>query len=351
VEERASSDMTKLFYLVSGEHASLPFAEIRAILEAEDAPFTEISIFPRVFCLEAEIQRGLLIANKSSMTKICGLELFRCGLEKKKMHTCLKEVPYDDYLKKGQSFAVRVKAIDTPLINTMDLEKEIGSTIFSRVKNPKVDLVKPDKVFLGLLIDKKLIFGVKMIEARSQKFAERAPNKRPFHHPSTMSPRLARCMVNLARSKPGYLVLDPFCGAGSILIEAGYLGYGVLGSDIKDKMVKGSALNLNYYGIPFKGLIVDDARSLPFESVNCIITDTPYGRAASTLGHAPKTLISKFLSNAQSILPKGGYIVLALMSDVIWKEIALNLGYDFIEQHYVREHKNLTREILIIRQS
>jgi tRNA (guanine10-N2)-dimethyltransferase len=351
VEEGEPFDMTRLFFLVSGEHESLPFAEIRAILEAQNTSFTETSIFPRVLCLDSEIQNGWLVANKSSMTKICGLELFRCEMDEKKIHTCLKEVPYDDYVMEGQSFAVRVKAVGPSRINTMDLEKEIGSTIFNRVKSPRVDLVKPDRFFLGLLINTTLIFGVKLVEVNSRQFMDRSPNKRPFRHPSTMSPRLARCMVNLARGKPGSWVLDPFCGAGSMLIEAGCLGYCILGSDIKVKMVKGSVLNLRYYEIPFNGLIVSDARSLPFERVNCIITDTPYGRAASTLGLSPKTLITEFLSNARSILLKGGYIVLGLANDSMWKEIALNLGYDFIEQYYVREHKNLTREILIIKKS
>jgi tRNA (guanine10-N2)-dimethyltransferase len=351
VTEGEPVDVTRLFFIVSGEHTSLPFAEIRAILEAENSVFREVSVFPRVLCLDLEKEEGPLVATQSSMIRTCGRELFRCTVDQKEIHSHLKEVPYDDYIRKGQSFAVRVKAIGPPIVDTMKLEKEVGSTIINIVKDSTVDLVNPDTCFLGLLIDTTLIFGVKLIDVSPRRFAKRFPNQRPFHHPSTMSPKLARCMINLARVKPGSVILDPFCGAGSILIEAGYLGYHVLGSDVKAKMVRGSEINLRYYGVPFDGLIVGDARNLPFSKVNCIITDPPYGRAASTLGLSPKTLITEFLLDAQSLLPKRGYISLALASDAIWKQLAVKLGYHIIEQFYIREHRNLTREILILQKS
>ncbi len=44
-----------------------------------------------------------------------------------------------------------------------------------------------------------------------------------------MSPKLARCMVNLTGVKENDLVLDPFCGTGGILIEAGIMGARVIG--------------------------------------------------------------------------------------------------------------------------
>mgnify|MGYP002171746373 CR=1 FL=1 len=42
--------------------------------------------------------------------------------------------------------------------------------------------------------------------------------------------------------------MDPFCGTGGILIEAGLIGCKVAGSDVNWKMKNGSAINLDYCG-------------------------------------------------------------------------------------------------------
>ena len=45
--------------------------------------------------------------------------------------------------------------------------------------------------------------------------------QRPAPHPDiALSPRLARTLVNLAGAVPGQTILDPFCGSGTILVEA-----------------------------------------------------------------------------------------------------------------------------------
>lgn len=59
-------------------------------------------------------------------------------------------------------------------------------------------------------------------------------------------PRLAQIMINLAgRSQTG-IVLDPFCGMGTILQEAMLMGNDVIGSDISKKMILASRENLDY---------------------------------------------------------------------------------------------------------
>jgi len=46
-----------------------------------------------------------------------------------------------------------------------------------------------------------------------------------------LPPKLARMMVNFCALKEG-IIWDPFCGSGTVLMEAGVLGYNFLGSDI-----------------------------------------------------------------------------------------------------------------------
>jgi tRNA (guanine10-N2)-dimethyltransferase len=203
--------------------------------------------------------------------------------------------------------------------------------------------------FIVLLTGSRTILGVKVAEPFVKALRERMPNRRAFIHPSTMTPKLARCVVNLARATSGSLVLDPFCGAGSILLEAGDLGCRVLGSDASSTMVRGSLSNLEHYQIPFVGLTVCNAIRLPFTNVDCVVTDPPYGRAASILGHSITDLVSEFLSETMELLPKGGFVSLVLQESVNWRRRVRDLGYKVVEDHRVREHKSLTRELLIIR--
>ncbi len=77
---------------------------------------------------------------------------------------------------------------------------------------------------------------------------------RDFHRPARdarrgmLPPKLARMMVNLAGRDIGdRVLLDPFCGSGTVLMEAGMIGYdSVIGSDISNEAVEDTKANLNW---------------------------------------------------------------------------------------------------------
>ena len=61
-----------------------------------------------------------------------------------------------------------------------------------------------------------------------------------------MPPKLAKIMLNLSSSRG--IVLDPFCGSGTILILAGELNFKkIIGSDISEKAISDSTENLKWY--------------------------------------------------------------------------------------------------------
>ena len=71
---------------------------------------------------------------------------------------------------------------------------------------------------------------------------------RPFRdrRVGMLPPKLARLMLNLAGSSPPTL-LDPFCGGGTVLMEASLLGFRhLIGSDIDSKQMEGSRQNLDW---------------------------------------------------------------------------------------------------------
>lgn len=62
-----------------------------------------------------------------------------------------------------------------------------------------------------------------------------------------LPPKIARIMVNLAQTKPDEILLDPFCGSGTVLQEALLLGVKkVTGSDISRKAIDDSNKNLEW---------------------------------------------------------------------------------------------------------
>ncbi len=340
--------LSHLFFAVSGEHATLPFAEIPAILEAAGLPYSDVTTFPRVLCLTSPIDGAYAVARRSSLTKLCGLELFHSSADQREVRRCLRDVPFPNYLHPGQRFSVRVTSFDASSGRTGALERAIGSLITRTTPGAAVDLVTPDQRFLGFITGSRFIFGVQLAAVSAKSFLERRPRNRPFRHPSTMPPKLARCLVNLARAPTGGLVLDPFCGAGAILLEAGVIGCRVVGMDVRADMVEGSSRNLTAFHVPWDGMLVGDARRLPVTAVDCIVSDLPYGRASSARGGALHDVFSAFLGDATRILPQGGFLALALPRDSAWQGVATDAGYTCVARHFVREHKSLTRELLLI---
>ena len=73
--------------------------------------------------------------------------------------------------------------------------------------------------------------------------------RRPVPHSEiSLSPRLARTLVNLAGLKPGQTLLDPFCGSGTILVEAYGKSLRCLGVDSRVSRVQEARENIRWSG-------------------------------------------------------------------------------------------------------
>jgi len=69
------------------------------------------------------------------------------------------------------------------------------------------------------------------------------PVQRPMH---VISIRLAKILINLAQAKKGDVLLDPFCGIGTILQEGLLTGMKVIGVDIDSSAVSAAKRNLEW---------------------------------------------------------------------------------------------------------
>jgi tRNA (guanine10-N2)-dimethyltransferase len=341
--------VAKLFFLLSGEHETLPVSELKAILEAEGYTYEVLERLDQALRLESDSSCTEAVKHKAAFTRLCGLEFFSCKAEISEIVRALRSINLSEVLRESESFAVRVKRVKNyaSKIDGMTLERKLGEIILKKTTKARVNLKNPDKTFTGILTDGKFVFGVKLAEILPKPFVERRPTKKPFFHPSAMQAKLARCMVNLAKSGAGELVFDPFCGTGGMLVEASLIGCRVLGSDIKRKMAKGTFRNLAYFQIKPEGIVVADATWLPIVKVDCVVTDPPYGRSATTVKRTTMQIVEEVLTSVHELLSKGQRICMAAPKTLNISRVGISLGYKHLESHFVYVHRSLTREIAV----
>ncbi|MEM2815934.1 MAG: DNA methyltransferase [Candidatus Bathyarchaeia archaeon] len=343
--------MVKLFLLLSGEHETLPASEVQAILEAEGFTYEVLEVLDQVLRIEAPLESVESIKRRAAFTRACGIELFTCEADPIMVLKALRSLNLEEILGEGEGFVVRVKHVKNYAkeINGMFMERKIGEAILHMAKDAKVKLKCPDKTFLGILTEKKLVFGLNVEDIPAKPFMDRRPKNRPFFHPSAMPPKLARGMVNLARAKAGKLVFDPFCGTGSILIEAALVGCRIIGVDVQRRMVMGCRRNLDHFGIKPESLIVADACKPPVTAVDCVVTDPPYGRSATTLRRTTAQIIEDALKILHDLIRAGGHVCIAAPKTIGVGSIGRSLGYRHVESHFVYVHRSLTREIAVLK--
>jgi tRNA (guanine10-N2)-dimethyltransferase len=237
-----------------------------------------------------------------------------------------------DYRPKG-SYAVRAFDL-TGESDTKKIERSLGKELEDE-KN-QVDLENPDKTIRVYIFEEKYVIGRLVEDIDRSLFEKRKNQNRPFSSPVSLDPVLARVLVNLTGVKPGEKLLDPFCGTGGILIEAGLCGIDVYGTDMQKEMVEGTRENLEEYGVlrhSIRQAKIGDVEEVFDQKFDAVVADVPYGKASKMEGDP----IESFLEVAPRVTD--GEIV--FMSE---QESINDLEPEF--EIYV--HKNLTRYIYIL---
>jgi len=102
------------------------------------------------------------------------------------------------------------------------------------------------------------------------------------HVPGSLKPTVAAALHRLAETAPGLRMLDPCCGAGTILIEGAVEGTEVQGGDNDPDAVAAATANMNAADVS-AGIRLWDARELPLadSSVDRVVSNLPWGRKVS----------------------------------------------------------------------
>ncbi|MBN2454885.1 methyltransferase domain-containing protein [Candidatus Woesearchaeota archaeon] len=212
-------------------------------------------------------------------------------------------------------------------------EKAIASHIWRKVKNPKVDLKSASTKIE--IIGNKNLYCCLLIHSQ-ESFSSRKPHLRPGFAPVSLSPKLARALVNLTGSKTS--IMDPFCGTGGILIEAALMGLRAEGSDTSREMLEKAKRNLTHYRINCK-LSLKDA--LKIKKHPYIVADLPYGRNT----RLDSSLYRSFLLTLDKALLKKAVLTFPKpVKRSLLKGTTLKIESSFT--HYI--HSSLTKHIVVL---
>jgi tRNA (guanine6-N2)-methyltransferase len=130
----------------------------------------------------------------------------------------------------------------------------------------------------------------------------------------TLHPPLAYAAAMLASPPPDVLVLDPFCGSGTMLLEAVRLQPSalMLGADIRLDAVRTAAENAGRQGHQVHWMVCDAAALAVRSSVaDVVLTNPPWHRRLELTGGLRQGL-APFWSEADRVLTPAGRAVLVL---------------------------------------
>jgi 23S rRNA G2445 N2-methylase RlmL len=149
------------------------------------------------------------------------------------------------------------------------------------------------------------------------RLANDALNQRPYKRatiPGSLKAPVAASLVRLStvrlsEASPNPLLLDPFCGAATILAEASMMGFEVTGGDVDTEAIHAACENLGRAGVT--GRVRQwDATWLPIldSSVDRIVTNMPWGRQV-TVNSGLEDLYRRSFYEMLRILAAAGRIV------------------------------------------
>ena len=251
------------------------------------------------------------------------------------------------------SVAVRARDVRSQTgVSTQDAERRLGSILVDR--GFTVDLDEPDHE-LRVLFSKgdvagdqreACLIGWLAVES-TRDFGERRPTDRPFFQPGSMDPLDARALVNIAGAKPGARIVDPMCGTGGVLLEAGLVGSQVVGVDAQWKMTRGSRENLNALldDNADAEIIHGDATALPLADgcADGVVFDAPYGRQSKIARHELADLVGGALGEARRIADRA-----VVVADRSWEHKAREAGWTVDQRFERRVHGTLVRHVHVL---
>ncbi|MEM1520952.1 MAG: DNA methyltransferase [Candidatus Korarchaeum sp.] len=335
-------------FLLSGEHLEIPKEEVKATLEALGAPYSTVREMVSCLILDMKLSGDLIkdLSRRLAFTRSFGRIL--TIIHASEFPRALSGLEPPNLTGRFRVSSTRIGGC-CGHIRRHEVESKLGEWILKVNEGAKVDLRNPDIEVIAVLTSDHIVVYLKEGEVDRSMFKVKEVAARPYVHPASMRPTLARAMVNLARTRRGDEVLDPFLGVGGIALEILSVGAKLIGVDIEEKIVIQANNNIISYGfLDGYRLYVGDALKLELtEKVDRIVTDPPYGRMSGSRSYTPKELAKEFVHKIPEYLKSGGWFTISVPSDFLSPRDFEKVGIYIVNWFDLREHKSLTRRIWV----
>ncbi len=327
-------------FFILGNNPTLSIAEISAIYPNNESG--EI-ISREIFFLEEEINSQELIKKLGGTIKIGKITDSVKGrnflkIQEEILKIISTKLPYEGKFKFGISYYGKNKLNIKPLgMEVKKFLKESGTScrwVISREKVLSSVVVEQNKLVEKGIEIVLIAKGDEIIVGYTEAVQDfKGLSKRDFGRPARddlsgmIPPKLAQIMLNMSGNiKEDATVLDPFCGSGTILMEALLMGVKkVIGSDISEKAIKDSKENtewvINNYqleNIDYKFLNTSAtkiSKDIKKDSVDAIVMEPylgpqrGYHNIQETIDELNK-LYGDAISEFKKILKENGTIVM-----------------------------------------
>eukprot|EP00040_Diaphanoeca_grandis_P026672 m.149756 g.149756 ORF g.149756 m.149756 type:complete len:488 (+) comp30681_c0_seq2:1613-3076(+) len=172
----------------------------------------------------------------------------------------------------------------------------------------------------------------------------------------TIKTNIAFIMLQLAGFKKGQKVLDPFCGSGTILLEAAEISQGDVegfGCDSVSRTIDGAAAHAKKVGyekqLKFKVAdVVGLSTHFEREQFDCVVTNPPWGVQVGVNINLRK-LYQKFLSGAWTTSKPGAKVVVFVLQAIMFLEIVREFGQFEVESLTVVKTRNNLPTIFVLK--
>ena len=354
--------MTKIIIRVSQDHEELAKKEFEALTETW--PKNKIEKGHYQINIENKTENRIrqnaknLALTKSIWKTLSSLKLKNSDLEnREKIEQAIREktdnIKFSEIIK--EKYAVRIKKIKTEFtkkIDTNPILKEAASVIYNIVskKGKSVSIDNSDTNIVILYImgkNETEIIITEEIFSINEKFHLRRPDKRPCLKPISLSPRIARVCINLLNLKKTKIktIIDPCCGTGGFLIEAGMMGYEPTGMDIMPEMIQCTKKNLNFFKISGYELLLGDlTKTDPEKEYDGLITDLPYGKNTKS----EKNIEESYQNFIKGMKKYSKNIVIITPSFIDINKIIEKNNLELKYQYKIKVHNTLNRILSVI---
>ncbi len=281
-----------------------------------------------------------------------------CSFEFKNLDDIGKKIKIENF--SAETFAVKCIREGKHDFSSSDVEKIVGDKVDS-----KVDLKNPQKILLVYICDNKFYLG---LDYSGFDLGKR--DYKIFVHPASIRGDVAYSLLRIADFSKKDVLLDPFCGSGTILIEAGlfclnksvhfhqkdkfaflkFMKYDfkdeikgkcrIIGTDLSKNVIINAQKNAKIAGVEIDFQVADvewlDTK-LDENSIDGIVTN-PTSLSKRRKPEPVKKSYDDLFNNAKYLLKKKGTVAVITKDAEVMKEIAKKNGFGVKKEAKITEN-------------